>query len=123
MALAAIFPITVEQGATWTLELTYTHADGTPVDLTGYTARMQLRRTYDSTPVAELTTSNGGILLGSTNGTVSLHMSAAVTAAIPTATSCDGQVEYLYDLELESPGGVVTRLMQGVATVLPEVTK
>ena len=115
MATAAgTYNITADQGATFTRTITWT--DGTnPINLTGYTARMQVRATIDSTTVAlELTTSNGRISLGGSAGTVTL--------TVPAATmTLDGQ--YVYDLELISGSGVVTRLVQGTFTVRAEVTR
>jgi hypothetical protein len=105
----------IEQGATKTLRFIWKDSEGVPVDLTSYTARMQLRRTVSSdTVVAELTTENGGIVLGGTDGTVDVEFSAELTAGL----SKDG----VYDLELES-AGVVTRLVQGNFTLSREVTR
>lgn len=114
---AATYNITVEQGATFTLDLVYKDNVGTPIDLTGYTARMQIRRSYSATsPLATFTTENGRIVLGTTDGTVSVTGEAALTASI-------GVRNAVYDLELISPTGVVTRLIRGSVSVSPEVTK
>jgi hypothetical protein len=87
-----------------------------PANLTGYTAAMQLRSLPSSPVVAlDLTTANGGITITGAAGKVSVHATAAQTAAID-----DGV--YVYDLEIES-AGIVTRLVQGQALVSPEVTR
>jgi hypothetical protein len=76
------------------------------VDMTGYTARMQVRETIESASFAiELTTENGRILIDEALGEVNLLISAADTSSL-TAGS------YVYDLELVS-GSRVTRLIQG----------
>lgn len=105
------------QGATFSYVLTWrTGSPSAAVNLTSYTARMQARTSPDaSSPVLSLTTGNG-ITLGGSAGTITLSRSAAQTAALPAG-------RYLYDLELESAGGVVTRLVEGVLTIWPEVTK
>ena len=75
--------LTFSQGATWKLAMTYTDAEGTPVDLTNYTARMQARTSYDA-GTATLSLTNGtGIALGGTAGTIELLVPAATTAQIP----------------------------------------
>jgi hypothetical protein len=115
---AAIVNLTIEQGADWSQPLQW--KTGTPavaVNLTGYTARMQVRRTAASTEkTVELTTENGRITITAGTGTVALSLTAAVTAAIVAGV-------YVYDLELVSSGGIVTRLVQGTFTVSAEVTR
>ena len=88
-----------------------------PFDLTGYTARMQIRETLESTTtLEELTTSNGGITLGGTAGTITLLLTATETAALTFETA-------VYDLEIVSGAGVVTRLMHGKVVLVDEVTR
>lgn len=88
-----------------------------PVNLTGYTARMQIRRSKTaSTTVASLTTENSRIALGGTSGTITFSMSATDTALLEPS-------QYVYDLEVESAGGVVTRLLEGLVVVSGEVTR
>lgn len=106
----------IEQGATFQMDVTWKATDGTPVDLTGSTARMQLRETYDSGSTLVSLTSGSGITLGGTAGTVTIVITAAQTAALPIVAG-------VYDLEVESGTGVVTRLLQGVFEVTPEVTR
>ncbi|MCC6475110.1 MAG: hypothetical protein IT514_15355, partial [Burkholderiales bacterium] len=90
-----------------------------PVDLTGSTARMQIRP-YVESPDADillsLTTANGGISLGGANGTISLLASAAATAALDFDTA-------VYDLEVIDGSGLVTRLLSGMVTLSKEVTR
>ncbi len=102
-----------------TFELTITWKDsaGTAINLSGYTARMQVRETYSSTtPIVSLT-NGAGITLGGAAGTIAIVISATTTAALAAPFSG------VYDLEIVSAGGVVTRLVQGTATVSAEVTR
>lgn len=104
------------QGATFSKQLSYL-IDSVPVDLTGYTARMQVReKASSSSKIVDLTTENGGITLGGLAGTVLLEISASDTESLVPKT-------YVYDLELESSGGFVVRLMEGQFTVTAEVTR
>lgn len=112
-----IYDITIEQGATFPLSLVWKDSLGVPVNLTGYTARMQLRETYTSaTPIFDLTSAGGAIVLGGALGTIVVTASATITGAITIKRG-------VYDLELTSPLGVVTRLIEGTAYITPEVTR
>lgn len=111
--------ITIEQGATFKLDVTWRTGEHPAhlVNLTGYTARMQVRRTHKSTDVLlNFTTENGAITLGGAAGTIQIRGLATLTDDVP-AKPC------VYDLELVSAGGEVTRLLEGSVTVTPEVTR
>lgn len=111
------YDFTIYQGATFSNVLTWKDDMGTAFDLTGYTARMQMRASQDeATPFVTLTTENGGIALGGEAGTITLTITAAATSAI-TATGG------VYDLELVSGAGVVTRLLEGGILISKEVTR
>jgi hypothetical protein len=116
MATAGIYNITMDQGAQWTLTVVYEDNNGNPIDLTGYTAKMQLRKKFDSaTSVLTLESPSSGIVITPLTGTISLTATTAQMLAI------EGGI-YVYDLEIAN-GGVVTRLIMGSATVRSEVTK
>lgn len=107
------------QGANFDYSLTWTTTAGTvttPVDLTNYSARMQVREEYASGSAVLSLTSGSGITLGGTAGTILLEASSTATAALVSG-------QYLYDLELVSAAGYVTRLVEGVFIVDPEVTR
>lgn len=110
------YDILAPQGATFAETFTY-KVGGTPVNLTSYTARMQVRKTPSSdTKIIDLTTENGGITLGGAAGTIAVSISATAMAAVSAG-------KYRYDLEIVSAGGVVTRLIEGVFLVTAEVTR
>jgi len=117
MALGNTFDITINQGATFELTLTWEDSSGTAINLTGYQARMQVRETYSSSSTIVNITQASGITLGGAAGTVAILISATDTAALTAPFSG------VYDLELVSGAGVVTRVIQGAATVTPEVTR
>ena len=113
---AGTLDFTIEQGATFNLLLTW-KIDDVPVNITNWTARLQARvDVEDAEVILSLTTSNGGITLGGAAGTISLDQTATQTALLPAGT-------YVYDLELISGVGVVTRLVQGELNISPEVTR
>lgn len=105
------------QGATFRDRLVWMNPDKTPIDLTGCTARMQVRAEIESpTVLLELTTANGGITVDGPAGQLTLYLTPAATAAIAWQSG-------VWDLELEHPNGDVTRLVQGTVSVKPEVTR
>ena len=105
----------IDQGATWRRTVRWT-SDGSPVNLTGATARMQLRQQFtDPTPAIDLTTGNGVTVTGGL-GTISIVITATATAALNPG-------RYVYDLDVTNGTGDVTRLLYGWATVTPEVTR
>ncbi len=115
---AARHDIVVEQGTTFTLEVAYEQPEGSPVDLTGWSARMQVRQGHASTSaVLDLTSLAGSIAVDGTLGTVTVHAIATVTAALPAPFLG------VYDLEIASPDGTVIRLLEGSCRITPEVTR
>lgn len=117
MNIPAEYDINVLQGATFQWRVTWKDSLGVAIDLTGYTARMQIRERRTSTDtLVNLTTENGGIALGGAAGHIDITIAAAATAAI---TALRG----VYDLEIVSPAGVVYRLAMGGVTFSPEVTR
>lgn len=123
---AGRYDIEVDQGTTFRKTITWKDSSSALVNLTGYTARMQVRASFSaSTTIASLTTSNGGITLGGTAGTIALYISASDTAAFSTASPSNFADAFVgvYDLELVSASGDVTRLLRGDFIVNPEVTR
>lgn len=89
----------------------------TPHDLTGYTARMQIRPSYTSaTILLELTTANSRIILDNLDKVITLQIAATDTDDITWKSG-------VYDLEMVSPSAVVTQLLRGNVVVLEEATK
>lgn len=114
---AGKYDIVIEQGTTLNLVAKYYDSASALVDLTSFTARAKFRPTYDSSPILTLTTENSGIALGGTAGTITLSAAATATAALTAPSSG------VYDLEIVTAGGVVTRLMEGKYKITPEATR
>jgi hypothetical protein len=103
------------QGSTFRRTLTYT-LDNIPIDLSGYSSRLQVRQAYYSDdPIVSLV-SGSGITIGGSAGTIDLFISASTTSNFPTGT-------HVYDLEIVSPSNIVDRLIEGTFNVTPEVTR
>lgn len=116
MISPGILNLTLPQGSTWDVSLTYNDSAGSPVNLSNYTASMQVRNSYKSPTTILSLTNSSGITLGGSAGTISIDIPASVSQTVAAE-------KYVYDLELTSSGGTVTRLVQGTFTVTPEVTK
>jgi hypothetical protein len=114
---AAVYDLFIEQGATFVKTITWNDSAGTPVDLTGYTARMQFRSSVNSSTILfSATTENSRITLGGALGTIDITFSATDTTAFAFVSA-------VYDLELQSGTGFVTRLLEGGVEVSKEVTR
>jgi len=110
---AAYQELFLEQGTTFTTNITLDDIDGVPYDLTGVTAKSQIRKSYYSAnTTAEFTTNinipNTGIIL--------LSLDAPVTANIAAG-------RYVYDVVIKDTANTVTRVLEGVVNVIPQVTK
>lgn len=113
----------LERGATFSHETIWTKQNISnpdqydPIDLTGYTAKMQVRSKVDDTVVVlELSTLNGKIILGGLNGKINLLVPYTDTENLPVGM-------YKYDLELKSPTNFVNRLIEGDFYIKGDITK
>ena len=109
---AGKYDFTLEQGTTFSREITVQDS-GSAMNLTGYTPRMQMRSTHDSSTIALTFTAT---VSNAAQGKIQLSATDTLTSAVEEGI-------YVYDLEIESSGGTVTRLMEGNVTVTPEVTR
>lgn len=104
------------QGATFNLAPVW-KINGVAVDLTDYTAKMQVRTSpSDPSVLVELSTVNGRITLTPASGRITLTLFASTTTSLTPG-------QYVYDLELTAPDGTVTRLLQGGFVVIAQVTQ
>lgn len=112
------FPMSLLQGETFRSQFAWkAGVPAVPVDLTGCSARMQVRAELASPDVLlELTAANGRIVLDALNGGIELRLSAAETAALTFTRA-------VYDLEIVYADGRVRRLLEGAFKVKPEVTR
>lgn len=117
---AAKLNLVIEQGATFTHQLQLRNGPDiySPIkDLTGYTARIQLRSDINSPDVIlELTTANGRIEINPLEGKILLKLNAAETAVLEFSKA-------VYDMEVSSPTGEVTRVVQGNFSLSKQVTR
>lgn len=107
----------IYQGATFSRTVAITDGAGDPVDLTGATARMQVRQSIDDDSVLlELTTENGRISHDGVGGVLTLVVDDEDTALLSFSNA-------VYDLEVEYVNGQVDRVLYGEVVLLEEVTR
>lgn len=110
----ATYNITCYQGATLTKTWNWKN-NGTNINWTGWTAKMQVRQYVNTADDAVLTLTTGsGIAAGANDGNVTITISATQSGAILAGN-------YVYDIELTS-GTTVERVLSGRFTVDGQVT-
>ena len=118
--MASQYDIKLDQGATFEQAFVWNDVGPpkVPIDLTNYTARMQVRKSHEeSDTILDVDDTDPEIALGGSNGTITLLFTDTVTAAFPAP------FKGVYDLELIDGSDVVTRLLEGEFFVTPEVTR
>lgn len=108
--MAAKVNILMDQGATFTTSYTITDNDDQPIDFSTYTANSQMRKTYTSSNSYAFSVDLFA------NGQINLSMTANSTASIVAG-------RYVYDVEVQDLNGKVSRLIEGIVTVTPNVTR
>lgn len=106
------------QGSDITIPLNY--LTGTPpalVDLSTYTAKLQVRQDYNSSVVIECGTSDNSIVLSATSPNISITFSQEKTNNVRIYE------DMIYDLEITSSTGVVTRVLEGKFSISRQVTR
>ncbi len=111
-----VFDILVDQGATLNRALFVKNSAKRAIDLEGYIGRMHIRDYTDSSVVIQtLTSDTGEIVISAFDGRIDIFLS-------PTNTANLLAKNYVYDLELESQDGEVTKILSGKLTVRSEIT-
>ena len=120
---SGVYNIIADQGSTLSRTFTWTDSNGSPVNLTGYTARMKVRKIYPATllvsahadsPVISITSASE-ITITALTGTLDVVIPATTMAAVTPGF-------YEYDLEVVSGGGEVTKISRGKFEVRAEAT-
>ena len=104
------------RGATFNPELIWENSDGTVVNLTGYTARMDVRADPTSAELLTQLLTGSGITIDGPNGKISLLIASATTKTFLWTSAA-------YDLFLTSGTGIVTALIFGRIIMKEAVTK
>lgn len=102
--------LVIDQGTTYSVDFEVRDANNEIVNLTGYAGEGQVRKHYTSNTYVSFT--------------VNTYSNGIVRAALTSnQTSSLSEGRYVYDIELTNAANDVTRVVEGIVTVTPEVTK
>lgn len=102
--------LVIDQGTTFVTTFDVNDDAGLPIDLTGYTASAQIRKHYTSSNAVSFT------VTANSSGVVVLSLSSNATNNMTAG-------RYVYDVELVSPANNVSRIVEGIVTLTPQVTR
>tara|TARA_B100000497_G_scaffold119273_1_gene146466 strand:+ start:337 stop:669 length:333 start_codon:yes stop_codon:yes gene_type:complete len=110
--MAIIANIFIDQGTDFSITVDVTDTSGGSLNMSGYSAAAQIRKTYGSSSVSSTFTTS----IAEITGQVTLSLTDAQTTALESG-------RYVYDLNVTSGGGQTTRVVEGQAIVTPGVTR
>jgi uncharacterized protein YtpQ (UPF0354 family) len=103
--------LVIDQGSTFSTDLTLSDENGDPLVLNGYTANSQIRKWYTSSNTSAVFS----VSIDNNNAVISLSLTANQTSNLVAG-------RYVYDVEIND-GYEVSRIVEGVVTVTPQVTR
>lgn len=106
----------VVQGDTFYISVTYQNPDGTNINLTEYSARMDVRDRPSGKILCASATSSSGIVIDPDEGNLSITFTPQQTRKFTTPSAA-------YQLKLISPAGVNTTILSGYFSVTPAVIR
>ena len=110
--MAAFTELLIEQGATFSTTVNVEDTAGAAINLYGYSASSQMRKSYYATSNTIITST----ITGNANGEITLSMTAANTANLTPGRQ-------VFDLLITSPTQVKTRVVEGIIVISPGVTR
>ena len=111
--MAAISNIFIDQGADFSTTVTVSDSAGAALDLSNYTALAQIRKTYESTTATTFTST---FVSPRTTGQITISLTDDQTSALDFG-------RYVYDLLITDGDGDKTRVVEGIATINPSVSR
>jgi len=111
--MATISNLFIDQNADFTTTVTINDSNGSALDLTSYTALAMIRKTYQSTTATTFTST---FVSPRTTGQITISLTDTQTAALEAG-------RYVYDLVITDSSGNKTRVVEGIATVNPSVSR
>jgi len=110
--MATVSNLFVDAGASYSNIISVAATNGQPLNLTGYSVASQMRKSYQSSTAYNFTAS----VFNAEQGKVRLQLTPQQSEAIPAG-------RWLYDVEITSPSGSKTRVVEGIVTVNPQITQ
>jgi hypothetical protein len=111
--MATISNLFIDQDADFTTTVTINDSNGSALDLTSYTALAMIRKTYQSTSATTFTSTFAS---DRTTGQITISLTDTQTATLESG-------RYVYDLVITDSSGTKTRVVEGIATVNPSVSR
>lgn len=109
--MAAKANIFIDQGTDFETTLDMVDLDDNVIDLTGYTGQAQIRKHYSSTNAVSFS-----VDIDANNGLITISLSASQSANMVAG-------RYVYDVKVINGDDEVSRIVEGVLTVAPGVTR
>ena len=110
--MAIIANLYIDQGTDFSITVDVTDSAGDVLNLSGYSAAAQIRKTYSSSAVSETFATS----IAQSTGQVTLSLTDTQTNGLTAG-------RYVYDLNITSSGGATSRVIEGQAIVTPGVTR
>ena len=110
--MAIIANLYIDQGTDFSITVDVTDSAGDILNLSGYTAAAQIRKTYESSAISETFATS----IAQSTGQVTLSLTDTHTSGLTGG-------RYVYDLNITSSGGNTSRVIEGQAIVTPGVTR
>lgn len=101
----------IDQGSDYATTITLTDDNGDPLELVGYTGQAQIRKYYTSSVSYDF-----DVAINGSTGQVTLSIDSETTNTIVAG-------RYVYDVELTDITGIVSRVLEGIVTITPGVTR
>lgn len=111
--MAQFIELDLDQGTDFNIDLDLTNDNGVAINVTNYTFTSSIRKSfYSLNPTANLTVT----IQNATNGNITLSMNSATSSNIRPG-------RYLFDIKQVDSQNTKSRIMEGIITVNPQVTK
>jgi len=108
--MATKLNLVIDQGATYSNAILVKDSSNNAINLSTYTVAGQIRKYYTSSNSTAFTAT------GNSTGYVNISLTANATANLSSG-------RYVYDVEITSNTGIVTRVTEGIVTITPQVTR
>jgi len=106
---------TIVQGETWDRTLTFTDDTGDPIDYSGYSVKMQIRKDYGAYVITEIEDGSGIDMTDADTGVIALQIGADITSDFNFNVA-------KYDIRFTSGGGDVSYKLEGILTLNRSIT-
>ena len=110
--MSTVSNLFVDQGSYFSKFLTVYGSSGVVIDLTGYTVASQMRKSSGSSVAYVLPC----LITDTIAGRIKIRLDAASTENIPAG-------RYMYDVEITDPTGEKLRVLEGIVTIIPQITR